>query len=57
MKIRSKAAKLERAALRKKKRSELCPRCKSAARSSKEYDDAWLHICRRCHYPVRELKP
>lgn len=33
-----------------------CPKCKSRDRDTKEYDDAWLHICRKCRFPIREVK-
>lgn len=39
------------------RRANRCPKCKSPDRSTKEYADALLHICNRCQYPVREIKP
>lgn len=35
-----------------------CPKCKQRGRRSKEYADAWLHICTnpKCQFPVREVK-
>jgi hypothetical protein len=33
-----------------------CRQCNSTDIATKEYPDAWLHICRRCQYPVREMK-
>lgn len=31
-----------------------CPKCKSTRRTTKEYDDALLHICSDCQFPIRE---
>lgn len=33
-----------------------CPKCRSREYSRKEYDDAWLYICKGCRFPVRKLK-
>lgn len=38
------------------KRGPRCKACGSRRRSTKEYDDAFVHICDDCHFPVRELK-
>lgn len=33
-----------------------CPKCRRRDFSTKEYTDAYLHVCRNCSYPVREKK-
>ena len=33
-----------------------CPKCKGHVFQSKEYDDAFVHVCTRCSFPQRVLK-
>ena len=46
----------DRRAIKAEREKKRCPKCKSLQRKTREYADAFLHICGNCHFPVRELK-